>query len=273
MASKRHPSATYDGFGEQPEQRPEYDTEALRLGVDPDAPWHWWMDHSGSHDPVETVIRLREYVEGLENYTAKFKLTDALEETEPNAVPDQLVELTGAWPVPDTLGRERYREFVNPNYEHARYYSDVYTRCECGALMVREELHRGNQVTQGEQEHAEWCPKDYRLRARADLEQQRRELAQRLLLLGHSIHANIARFGLTRGSLGEDTKELSIDIEWLKDRGRDRMARTFARLLRRRSAGDIGRAYDLSGTHVLRLVKDRTDLTGRELHSYRSNHD
>lgn len=248
----------------------------IDFGVDPDAPFHRFLLQSehATNDPVTVVARLQDHVADLPDHKETFRVTEVLDSEWPSIKDTRMVELTGAWPVPDHLQSNQYNRYVNPSSPSASYYAGVAARCDCGALMVRKEDYTDDhgQVTQGEHEHTDDCPKDYRLRARADLGKKRREVIKRVCYLGHSVRSAQDRIGIARDSLGQEARDLGVEITALREEGRKRIARTAVRLLVDRSPTEIGEAYDCHAQKIRRLVNQHTDADASELYEYRTQH-
>lgn len=251
-------------------------TEEPRPVIDPDpGETHNWMlaSENGVYDPVETATKLQEGVESLPKTSATFRLNRILDDIAViKHTVDEVVELAGAWPLPDefTEDRQSGRRYVNPNYPHARYYSEVVTRCRCGAVMIREEKVRGGQIAANEHDHADSCPKDYRLHARARLAEKRRRVIKRVLYLGMSVRSAQARIGLRRDSLANEAEQLALPpIGEMKERSREVIANTWAVLLEDYSPNEVAPAYGCSGQKVRRYVDKYTDAKPGELYKLR----
>lgn len=247
--------------------------EPPELGLG-DEPWHDFMvpTDDAHHDRVALAASLQQKVAELPEYKDTFRVTKLLDDYDGGVhISPKLVELTGAWPVPDHLESSAYNRYVNPNGASARYYTEVTARCECGALMVREEdyTEQFGEVTQGEHDHADDCPKDYRLRARADIAKKRREVLVRVCHLGHSVRSAQGRLGLARDSLGQEAEDLGVTITDLREEGRARIGRTAARLLLTHSPAEIGAAYDCHAQKIRRHVAEHTAVDASELYEYR----
>lgn len=246
----------------------------LDFGVDPDAPYHDWMFQSevAVYDPVDIAADLQSYVADLPDHTETFRLPAALPDRSHAVNDPTLVELTGAWPVPAYVETGQSNRYVNPNSPSASYYAGVFARCDCGGLMVRQQdvSDEHGPVTQGEHDHAEDCPKDARLRARADIAERRREVFKRVCHLGHSVRGQRPRLGIDRDSLTQEVRDLGLSsIGDLRLEGRKRIARTAARLLVDHSPKEIGAAYGRSDQEIRRLVREHTEADARELYRYR----
>lgn len=240
------------------------------LPIDQDAPWHAFMRSNGEYDRMEIATALQDAVNELPETTVTFRPDDIVGFPR-SAIPDRLVELTGAWVVPPVypVSIGRGKRFVNPGSSDRYLYADTVTRCECGALLVREERVLGETVTQGEHEHTDACRKDWRLRARAELCRQRREIIVDALHLGHPVKLITDRLGLSRNAFRELADDLTLDINQHKSEGKQRLARTWVRLLLTHSAEEIGAAYGVSGQTIRRIVSDVTDLTPSTFYEYR----
>lgn len=228
----------------------------------------------GSYDRLGLLIEIREGIESMPKTASTFGLDQILDDdVHTSAVPDLLVELTGAWPLPQhfTSTAQKGRRWVNPNGTNPRYYSQVVTRCECGALMIRHQPKDPDPVVPGEHEHTADCPKDYRLHARARLHEKRRALVKRCAYLGHSIRSQSDRLGLSRDSLGAEAGELSLPgSTQMKEVSRSVLARTWADMADEHSPKRIARGYGCNYERVRKYINRRTDQSVQEL-KYKRN--
>lgn len=221
-------------------------------------------------DPVDVMVNLREGVTQLPETATTFKPKNYVEH--PTAVDDQMLVLLGSWPVPDVYPAAggNGRKWVNPNSPDRHLYSDVVTRCECGAILVREERIHGETIGQSEQDHTDACRKQDRLRARARLAERRREILLEGYWLRRSGAQMSPRLGLTgRDSVGPIAQAVGVDAEQERQRGERISARTMTRLLERYSPKVVGEVYGLSGEGVRAKVRRQLGTDPAELYERR----
>jgi len=221
-------------------------------------------------DPVDVMRDLREGIAQLPPTATTFKPKNYVEH--PTAVADDMLVMLGSWPVPDVYPAAggNGRKWVNPESEDAYLYSDVVTRCECGAIMVREERIHGETVGTSEHEHTDACRKQWRLRARARLAEKRREI----LLEGYWLRRSGAQMGPRLGLQGRDSVgpiagAVGVAAEQERQRGERIAARTMARLLERYSPRVLGEVYGLSGEGVRSKVRRQLGVDPSELYERR----
>jgi hypothetical protein len=270
-------AAVWDEIGEFTAVERDHDHDAYPIGVDADAAWHDWLLRTGRcvrYSALRVLRAVRASIRTLPPYKALFSVAEVTDLPTRGTLPTTLFELCGSWRVPgffsDGSGKGR-RQFVNPNHANAAYYTEVYTRCECGALMHREATGR---LPPGEtQDHSEDCLRQWRLRARARLCEKRREVAERCLELGRSIGGSVARLGLhDRSSLGGRKAALGIRQELLDERRKRMEAATFARLAHFYDHGEIADAFGYSRKTVGKRIGARTNTDGDELRQFRRDH-
>lgn len=272
-------AAVADAWDDLPDLEPleqRHGHAAYPIGVDGDAPWHDWLLRTGNrarYSALRLLRGLRHSIASLPPYKALFSAEEVCDFGSRATIPTPMMELCGAWLVPkffsDGSGKGR-RQFVNPNHTNASYYTQVWTRCECGALMHRETP--GNMPPGETQEHAADCLRQWRLRARARLCETRRAAAERCLLLGHSIGGSMDRLGLhNRSSMGGSKRAIGIRQQEMEERGKDREATTFARLAHFYDHGEIGDAFGYSRKTVGKRITHRTGTDGDALRRFRQD--
>lgn len=264
----------FDSF-EAVEANANYD--AYPIGIDADAPWFDWALHTGRHakySPVRLLQAIRASIGVLPETKAIFRSTAVYCLPKPNKVPRKLMEYCGAWSVPEFYSdgsNQRAQKYVNPNHPNSPYYTDVYTYCECGALVMRE---TPNHNPPGEtQDHRDDCLRQWRLRARARLCEKRREVAERVLALGHTIGGSADRLGLhNRSSLGDARAAIGIRTDDIVEQRLNYEARTFARCGHFYPLGEVAAAFDYSPALIGERIGNRTDTDGNELRDFRRNY-
>jgi len=225
---------------------------------------------SASIDPFKTALSLRRGIEDLPPTAATFQPAEFVDGGGP-AIDRGMLTMMRAWEVPPayTSGSRKNR-YVNPYYEGREVYSDVYAECECGALMVREELVGGTPVAQGEHQHTEDCRKAWRYRAKARLLEKRREVMLDGYWHGLSGAQMAPRMGFSSpDAVGRIAAHLGVEGDERRAAGKRVRARTMARLLERHSPRLVGEVYGLSGQAVRAAVDRHTDASPADLYEQR----
>jgi len=224
-------------------------------------------------EPVHVLIDLRDAIEELPSTATTWKPSD---HAPVSAIDTSMLVLCGSWPVPDvyTNAGGNGERWVNPNAEDAYLYSDVYAKCRCGAIMVREEAVHGNTLGTADQAHTEGCRKQWRMRARARLCEHRRAIMLDCYWHAQSGCEMAHRLGLRgRDSTGPVAVQLGIDSEARRSAGQDVAARTAGELLARYSPSTLGRAYGISGEGVRDKVRRLTDYSVGDQYRKRRGYD
>lgn len=130
------------------------------------------IDEAEPAKPVQAMVDLREYVDGLTELTAQFKPKEAIDSRNwEKLLSHQALYALGSWPVPDRLANGRTARWVNPAYVHAHTYSDLVERCDCGYGYG---YRRGGNIDTGAiTVHEEDCSADSRRLARLRLRLRR----------------------------------------------------------------------------------------------------
>ncbi|EMA47934.1 hypothetical protein [Halococcus saccharolyticus] len=224
------------------------------------------------NDPFESALTLKNAIDGMPKTKATFLLGHYFERQVARTLNKRILDLLGSWRVPDyyTQTSDRAMKWVNPNYHDKSRFAAVYVRCECGALVVREERSKGTVRVQGEHEHTDDCCREWRTAAREALVEARVDAVDDLVRLCHTPREIAPRFGLAPdGFHGNFLTPRSIDIEREKERARQRRANTAAVLLKRHSPSEVATVYDLSEEYVKREVRRWTDADPRDLYETR----
>lgn len=140
------------------------------------------IDEDEPERPLETMADLREYVDGLRDTAALWNPSDATDGW-PHAVPDEMLEMLGAWPAPDwRTGSSSGVQYVNPAYVHAKEYSDLRFECGCGGVSYG--YGTGSQMETGAiKAHEEDCPDASKRGAKVKLRLHRIAWLKKLALL------------------------------------------------------------------------------------------
>lgn len=236
--------------------------------------------------PLKIMVGVRSYIESLPPHKATFKKKDVAEHTtnvlstkndeiraKYQAIKPGMLYLMGAWEMPDMFSVGTENRYVNPNYAHRARYSDCVVLCECGVPVTQQRSETKHHVDKGidrADQHTDECRKEWRYRAWADLLERRREAINEFLLHGQSISESKERFGIHTASTATDYIDtLDIDTSALKDQYRTIRSNTAAELLVLFSAEEIGEAYGVSRTAILRGIKNYTKYDPSDLWAIR----
>lgn len=220
-------------------------------------------------DPVEKVLKLRDFIEDIPKSRATFRGGDVFMPSVASHIGSDIYNFLGSWELPDYyLTGETATgglQWVNPNYYHRRQYSDVAVRCKCGAILIREENVQGESVVEGEHEHTDDCLKQWRLRARARLSERRAEIINHMTSMGHERIDTGKRMGITGNAVSTIAKRVGADIENSEKRYFDCRNRTIPKLLESHSSEDVGRVYGMSDRRVKEVYREETGGSTRGL--------
>lgn len=125
------------------------------------------LDADEPEAPLEIAADLREAVDGLPETAATWRPCDHTN-TRHRSYEPIMVEMLGAWRVPDRFPTNGGEKWVNPHYAHAASYSDLTTTCACGEVTYG--YGRGAQMDEPAiRAHADTCSEGSQKRARIDL--------------------------------------------------------------------------------------------------------
>lgn len=230
-------------------------------------------DEDRDYDPPMVMADLRDGVDDLPKTAATFTLGGVLDDTPPQVVRDAMTTLIGSWQVPDYYdgGKQGTVRWVNPAYPHRHQFADVFTRCECGALMIRETRSRGDTVFRKEQDHADDCKRSWRLRARARLNEERAERIETILRHGISARSMAPRLGLAEDasdtSIGSISDAMNLDTAAYKAEGKERRLNTECALLTMGySPAEVGRLWGVSASTIRYRIAEKTEYDLTELY-------
>lgn len=239
----------------------------------PDDAHHYLLNTTGSsYHPARVMLALRDYIDGLGERAATFPLSKALEDTPytHQHVSDRMMYLLGSWKTP--LAGNRTTKWVNPAHPNRVRYSDVVTRCECGALMARVKDVYHETPHDNDNDHDATCTKQNRLRARARLCEARATALREGLAAGQSGRQMADRLGLG-DSIGETASDLGVDVSALKEDYWERRQNTILLLLPEFSPREVGRVYGISATRIREIVACDTDYAISEFNAVRGGND
>jgi len=232
-----------------------------------DAEWHSFLRGN-----VDTALAIREFIDGLPDTAATFKLKqiDGLETT-PTHIPRGILKLMGSWEVPLELSDHKVSSWVNPNHIHAHHYSDALTECGCGIPVLRESFGENEQQPAHHQEHNESCTKIMRLESRAELLRNRRDIIRDGYRHNQSLNALSTRLGYDseRPISNHECEDLGIDLPELMTDSRQRLARSVMVLCRSYSPATVGEIYGLGKRAVSRILDVETQSTAKKMYSIR----
>lgn len=228
--------------------------------------WHSYLDNH-----VENAIAIREFIKNAPRTKAMISPTeiDGLTTT-PNHIPNELFELAGSWQAPTELS-ERKR-FVNPNYEHPHHYSDALVVCDCGIPVIREQFSDNSPQPAHHQEHEDDCTRINRVETRLKLMKRRKELVERMAMMGISYRKMLPRLGYpmkSQGRIIKMTDQYGIDRDELATNARAKIARTVVVLSREYSPKTIGRVFGVDKSSISDMVRKETTADGMSLFQYR----
>lgn len=167
-------------------------------------------------------------------------------------------EFVGAWPLPERyqMGSGTKRTiYVNPRGAHARHYTDVVSRCECGAIINR--WYDDGALDDATVGHSERCKPYHELRARAGLYQHRHLLATRLVKMGWQAKDIARRFGMSSDAIGPLLQEFDTSLSEIRGEYRAMAAATYVYLTRDNDvpAEDVAEVYDHDVSTLGRWVR------------------
>lgn len=221
--------------------------------------------HSQTVDQIGLVADLRAGIDALPQTVTTFKLDRVLTDHGARAVHNpQLVELTGAWQLPDWWAGtgKTASVWVNPHSPDAHIHSDVFVTCDCGATITTVDICTDESKLSAvgtTTEHTDDCKRIWRWRARAELIENRREMIDHLLWLGLDSSEIGPRLGYAQPNVADEINHHDIDLRAARDDARERIARTAAAWLDRKSPAEIADAYGYSVNGLKRLIRTHTD--------------
>lgn len=231
--------------------------------------YHKFLLSDRKVDPVEQVIRLRDFTENRPKTASTFHLKKAVESGNANGdVARGAMKMVGVWEVPERYtGDVRGIRVVNPYSVNAHRYSDVAVVCECGEVLTVPQVksHAENPLDSGNT-HTDDCPAYHRLEADARLARKREEVIRESLLHGVGGDRLCRRLSLKSTSYTSTARTLDLDLDGLREEYRQARANTMLELRRQgRSPDEIARVYDITKCHVRKEVAKRTDTSFGEV--------
>ena len=220
---------------------------------------------------VELLADLQDYLDTIRPTKATFQLSEVFDDSaKTNALcqNEDLVRLSGAWPVPSQTGKSIPDRYVNPRAAHAHAYPEIDVQCECGVQVIQTTNDNTvNTIGTADHDHNEGCLSQWRYQAIAKLHDARREIAQDGLLRGRPLALITPRAGLSAPAKWH--RGIGVDVEECKRQADDRLANTAAELLQYHPPAKIATAYDCGENIVRNLVNERTDYDVAQLARHR----
>jgi len=201
--------------------------------------------------PADAMLALRDHLDDLADTAATFTFSQVVEDTDltHHTYTTRMMWLVGSWQNP-LSDKQRW---VNPNHSNSERYSDVVTRCDCGALMARVKEVYHESPHDSDNEHTDDCTKQNRLRARARLCDARADALRQGLAYGQTGRSMASRLGLG-DSIGETAKDLGVDVEGLKAEYKQKRTNTLLHLLTDYTPAEAGKVYGISGSRVREII-------------------
>lgn len=178
---------------------------------------------------------------------------------------DLYYEFAGTWVVPKELYSpgDSDRLYANPHHIHAYRYSDVFTECPCdGDAIVKTSYDSPEFLRDAIGEHENCKPYD-RLRARANLCEQREDITLRLLTLGWDGSKIAPRIGFRTKSIGSLCRDFGYTVTEMKSDFRRLAGNTYVTLVHDRgySPEDVAACYGYDRRTLLRYARDYGDIS------------
>ena len=208
--------------------------------------------------PLEAMADLREYVDGMPDTAAFWSPADATDAW-PHGVTDEMLEMLGAWPVPEeyAAGSQASVRYVNPGYVHAKEYSDLGFDCPCGEVTYG--YGTGSQMETGAiKAHREDCPERGQKNAKLRLYLERVSWLKRAALFWIRQPVARKRLGFTADhSATRLVKPLGEGYHDWYGRGKDLTANTMT----------ILRGWDVDA----QLIADAYGTTRQTVYTYKAH--
>lgn len=236
----------------------------------------WVLGESAGLQHVDILIALREVVENLPETKATWTVKgvfgeygradeDWMKKALVSPI-DHMVSHIGSWRIPPFYEQNAKKKYINPNYVHIHRYPECVVECECGTLVTRlTDQDEFKTPFDNDNEHADECQVPWRLRARADLHEERRRALRDGLLHGNSGKQLYPRLGLGPDSnVGAVSEAVNLDVHALKAEFKQRRRNTLIRLTAKHGTSTAARAYGISPGRVRDIIASETqhDVSG-----------
>ena len=215
----------------------------------------------------ELIPELREAISEMPSTQATFSFPEL--DIDNRKFQEVHCEFVRAWPVWEGMSRRRRREFVNPGYAHAEHFTDVVVDCDCDNSFAHTNDGPWTKL-QNEHQHGDDCQIYDRLRARADLAEQRHKLFDRLIWLGWNAKEMGRRFGVGQNSVTSMASRLGFTLTERRDEYREAVAKTYVMLVREYGvpSKDVVEIYDHTRSTINRWV-NKFDIQAENAEMYR----
>mgnify|MGYP000205646896 CR=1 FL=1 len=231
--------------------------------------YRWLLENRKSTDPVELVVEVRQNLGGLADTAALFRASDVVDEHGQRSLighGHRAIRLLGSWPAPDRFDSARHQRFVNPDHEHADYYTDCRVECDCGAEMVRS---NGTGAATTESEEHSGCTRADRLRASARLHEKRAAVLGECMwygLRGKDVYARLGLGTKSGHTIGHLSEAMNLPTERWREEAAERRTNTEAALIALGYPTDtVGSVWGVSASTVRERIARKTDWGVREL--------
>ena len=181
------------------------------------------------------------------------------------------IHVLGIWNLPEHMvgssNGNRGKRMANPLNEDSWRYSDVYSECECGAIVTS--MHT---AVLGEQcDHADDCHRIDQWRAKAELWENRREAMIEQFYYGHDTNTAAERLGYSKGCIHrQNAHDHKVDHHKLIAEAKDRIVKTCAMNLHIHSPGEMGPLFGWSADRLTQAMHDLDlDPSVSEMYSIR----
>jgi hypothetical protein len=226
--------------------------------------------------PIEMLVDLREALPGLRETVSTVHLRDLTEWTSgvyASGVAKFVCSMVGMWQRPRRFGTNEPRPWVFPSATDASYYSDVSVQCECGCYIIHPRQTRHTLDLDAQMDHSDDCLPHHRLRAKADVYEQRRDIIHYSAGIGLDSKAIAPRLGIVSGSLRNAAVGLNVSLDDRREVFIDRLTDVLPPLLHWYKSATLGEAFGFSDSYIRKLVRTETPHSPASILSRRSEID
>jgi len=217
---------------------------------------------------LELVSSLRIFVDELPDTSLSFELsrfTNSVDEYHPSHINKDMIDMLNLWELPDVFKSDGARiRYVNPNYKDAHMFPDVYTKCECGALVVHSNKDISWRGMDNKLDHTDECCSLFRLRARVRLLEKRQEVMERCIPLGVKGSELAPRFAVRSKVMASIAYRVDLDITDLFREYQIRSGNTYAYLTNQGVSAELiadayGKSIKTMGTNARKYAGNEYD--------------
>lgn len=186
--------------------------------------------HGELTEQARMLPEIRDNINDLPQTTATFKVT-RIHPGQSHYLDDTELEFLGGWPIHESYsgGSNWGRGFVNPNYIHARTYTDMIHECECGGIVTVKQDNTDRKLDA--EGHKEDCRPHMRLQTRAEMTRERWQQIQRLAALGWNSTQISTRFGAGNSYVGSFIKQYDTTFKELRNEYRQAAGEMYRHLV------------------------------------------